>query len=333
MRRLAEKYRTVLALSTLMANSVVAAENYLPAPWQLYRDANPFAAASGLPFAPPTIAPERWTFETVLSASNTEMAFERGKESLLYDAEIHEARIAVTHGFGEHGLFRATLASQRYTDGFLDGFIESFHRKLGFPRGNRDQLDSDGHEVRYTDADGERVLLDGSVSAIAPLIFDLAYRNAGERSEWLYGATVKLPTSRKTVLADDRALDASLWIAQQSTDAASRWSWGWRGGFMQRGVTHLLEHRARDRVGFADGLLAYRLMPGWDVAAQAQWHDALYDSALPLLRDAGTLTLSTGWRLIPSWSLRVGIVEDLPAEHAQDVTMFATFGYTSDNAF
>lgn len=322
----------IFVLSSFAAGSA-AAGGYEAAPWQLYRDTNPFAAASGLPFAPPAVAPDRWQFETVLSASNSEIGLAVGEESLLYDAEIHEARIAITHGIGEHWILRATLASQRYTDGFLDGFIESFHRTFGFPRGDRGRLDSDGHEIVYADASGEHVLLDGSLSAVAPLVLDLAYRRLGERSEWLCGATVKAPTSRKTLLADDRALDMSLWIAQQSTDPASRWSWGWRAGLMQRGAMQLLERHARDRVGFADGLLAYRLMSNWDVAAQAQWHTAFYDSSLALLSDAGTLTLSTGWRPASGWSLRFGVVEDLPAEHAQDVTMFATFGFASDNAF
>ena len=75
-------------------------------------------------------------------------------------------------------------------------------------------------------------------------------------------------------------------------------------------------------VPFADASLGVVLRPGWDVAAQLQWHGALYDSAIPLLNDAATLTLSSAWHAKGGWTLRAGLVEDAIAKHAQDVTIF-----------
>jgi len=322
--------RDRLHVATVARILTVATIAYAPcslagdaAPWLLYRDANPFVAASGLPFAPP-VAAEGWSLEALVDASNTEVAFERGGERLTYDAEIHAARIAVTRAFGANWLLRATLAEIDVDNGFLDGFLEDYHRTFGFSNGDRGRLDTDGHTIRYDDGNAaDTIAFDRRLHAVAPLLVDLAFRGAAnDHAEWMAGATLKVPTSHASPLVDDRSTDLSLWLALQSTDVQSRWPWGARVGVMQRGDTQLLANRANDQVPFVDTVLGYRLTPHWDVAAQLQWHAALYDSAIPLLDDAATLALSSAWHADAGWTLRAGLVEDAIPRHAQDVTFF-----------
>lgn len=319
---MADAGRAALAALALACASAHADMSYGAAPWLLYRDTNPFVAASGLPFAPPGVAPGSWDVETVLSASNSELAFDRASEHFIYDAEIHEGRIALTRAFGEHWLMRATIADASIGKGFLDSFLEGYHRTFGFANGDRGQLGTDGHTISYADASGREVFLDRSVSAVTPLMVDLAWRAPADSHEWLYGATLKLPTSHASPLIDDRATDVSLWLAAQSTDTQTRLPWGARVGVMQRGDTRLLPQRAKDQVPFADATLGYVLLPGWDVAAQLQWHGALYDSDIPMLSSAANLTLSSAWHAAAGWTLRAGLVEDAIPRHAQDVTFF-----------
>jgi len=316
--------QTALAIVfiTSLAGRPVRADDPASPPWQLYRDSNPFVSASGLPFAPPAVAADRWRVDIMLEASNTELGFDRRSESLLYDAEIHAERIAISRGIGEHAIVRATFGGEQFGSGFLDGFIRDFHRTFGFTNGDRGHLGTDGHTIIYTDANGRGVVLDRNLSAAAPLLLDAAWRMSGDGHEWLYGATVKVPTSHASPLVDDRAVDLSVWAAVQSTAAEARIPWGARVGVMQRGDTQLLPQRANDQVPFADAVIGYRLLPSWDVAAQYQWHGALYDSDIPLLESAGNLTLSTAWHAHAGWTLRAGLVEDLPSRHAQDVTFF-----------
>ncbi|MEO5625354.1 MAG: DUF3187 family protein [Dokdonella sp.] len=320
----AEVGRAALAGLTLACYSsgAHADTGYGAAPWQLYRDTNAFVAASGLPFTPPAAAPQSWHFETVLSASNTELAFDRGSEHLVYDAEIHEGRIALTRAFGEHWLVRASIADASIGKGFLDGFLKDYHRTFGITNGDRGRLRTDGHTISHANASGRDVFLDRSLSAITPLMVDVALRAPANGREWLYGATLKLPTTHASPLIDDRAVDVSLWLAAQSTDAQAPLPWGARVGVMQRGDTHLLPQQAKDRVPFADATLGYMLLPRWDVAAQLQWHGALYDSQIPLLSSAANLTLSSAWHAEAGWTLRAGLVEDAIPRHAQDVTFF-----------
>ncbi|MCW5577766.1 MAG: DUF3187 family protein [Dokdonella sp.] len=292
------------------------------AAWLPYRDANPFVAAGGLPLAPPSVAADGWRVDLVASASNTELAFDRGSEHLLYDAELHEGRIAVTRGLGEHWLARVSLAAVSLDDGFLDGFLQDWHRVFGLSNGDRGQLGSDGHVIDYHDPDAS-LHLDRRLRAATPLLVDLAWRApAGAASEWMLGATLKLPTSRASVLVDDRAVDASVWLAAQSTATQSPLSWGARLGALRRGDGDLLPARRKRLVPFADVALGWQLTPAWDASAQLQWHAALYDSRIPYLRDATTLALSSGWRMRSGWTLRAGLVEDVQALHAQDVTLF-----------
>lgn len=314
--------RAMMAAAAAMGANVAAAADYAAAPWQLYRDANPFVAASGLPFAPPAIAADDWRVDVVLAASNTEIAFSRSAEHLLYDTEIHEARVAVTRSFGERWIVRATIGGEQFGSGFLDSFIEDFHRAFGFTNGDRGRLGTDGHAIVYTDANGDGIALDRDLNAVTPLLLDVAARTPADGHEWLYGATLKLPTSHASPLVDDRAVDLSLWLAAQSTDAQTRMPWGARFGVMRRGDTRLLPQRAEDYVPFADATIGYVLLPGWDVAAQYQWHQALYDSDIPFLQAAGSLTLSTAWHARAGWTLRAGLVEDVPSRHAQDITLF-----------
>jgi hypothetical protein len=312
------------AIASCAALPASAMDAGAAAPWQLYRDADPFVAASGLPFAPPSATADGWRVDATLAASNTEVGFEARGERLVYDAEIHEARIALTRAFGAHWLLRATLAEVDIGNGFLDGFLEDYHRTFGFSNGDRGRLDTDGHTIRYDDGNAvDTIAFDRRLHALAPLLVDLAFHAAAnDRAEWMAGATLKVPTSHASPLVDDRSTDLSLWLALQSTDAQSRWPWGARVGVMQRGNTQLLADRAHDQVPFADAVLGYRLTPHWDVAAQLQWHAALYDSAIPLLDDAATLALSSAWHADTGWTLRAGLVEDAIPRHAQDVTFF-----------
>ena len=140
----------------------------------------------------------------------------------------------------------------------------------------------------------------------------------------MIGATLKLPTSHASLLVDDRGADLSLWLALQSTGTQTRWPWGARVGLMQRGGTQLIPDRANDLVPFADASLGYRITHRLDIAAQLQWHVALYDTAIPLLDDAATLALSSAWHADAGWTLRAGLVEDAIPRHAQDVTFFLT---------
>jgi hypothetical protein len=315
--------RAFAAVALLFAATHAAARSDNATPWLLHRDANPFVAASGLPFAPPSAAADGWRVEAVLAASNTEVGFDRGGEHLLYDAEIHEARIAVTRAFGTRWLVRATLAEVDIGSGFLDGFLEDYHRTFGLSNGDRGRLGTDGHTIRYDDGSGDAIAFDRNLHAVAPLLVDLAVRGTMDgRREWMLGATLKVPTSHASPLVDDRSTDLSLWLALQSTDTQTRWPWGARVGLMQRGNTHLLANRANDQVPFADAMLGYRLTPQWNAAAQLQWHGALYDSTIPLLDDAATLALSSAWHAKAGWTLRAGLVEDAIPRHAQDVTFF-----------
>lgn len=321
--------RDRLRVATVATVVAVATAAYAPcslaaAPWLLYRDTNPFVAASGLPFAPPDAAADDWRVEAVFDASNTEVGFERGSERLTYDAEFHEARIAVTRAFGAHWQLRATLAEVDVGNGFLDGFLEDYHRTFGFSNGDRGRLDTDGHTIRYDDGNAaDAIVLDRRLHALAPLLVDLAYRGAAnDHAGWMAGATLKVPTSHASPLIDDRGSDLSLWLALQSTDAQSHWPWGARVGVMRRGNTQLMPDRANDTVPFVDTVLGYRFTPHWDVAAQLQWHAALYDSAIPLLDDAATLAMSSAWHSDAGWTLRAGLVEDAIPRHAQDVTFF-----------
>jgi len=314
--------RAAALIASTVAPGLSAATDLGDAPWLPYRDANPFVAASGLPFAPPSTAPDSWRVEAIASASNTELAFDRGSEHLLYDTEIHEIRVFVTHAFGEHWIARATIGGLSFGNGFLDSFLEDYHRTFGFSSGDRGRLGSDGHTIAYSDGHGAEILLDRSLHAVAPILVDLAYRTAGDGHEWLYGATVKLPVSHASPLVDDRAVDVSAWVAVQSTDPASRVPWGARVGVMQRGNTRLLSERTNDSVPFADATIGYILLPGWDVAAQLQWHSALYDSDIPFLESAATLAISSAWHARSGWTVRAGLVEDAIPRHAQDVTFF-----------
>ena len=316
-------WRLLAALACTGAVCGARADEYAAAPWLLYRDANPFVAAAGLPFAPPAVAPERWRLDLVLDASNTELGFARGSERLVYDGEIHGARIAVTRAFGERWIVRATLGADHFGNGFLDSLIEDFHRSFGFSNGDRGRLGSDGHTIAYDDGSArDRLVLDRTLHALTPLLIDIAARVPGDGHEWLYGATLKLPIPHASPLIDDRSTDLSVWLAAQSIDAQARWPWGARIGFMQRANTRLLPERANDRVPFVDTLIGYRLTPRWDVTAQLQWHGAAYRTAIPFLETAATLALSTAWHSRHGWALRAGLVEDAIPRHAQDVTFF-----------
>ncbi len=327
-RRLLDRYvpswfRLPAMLALLLgAGNAIAADDYGAAPWFPYRDANPFIAAGGLPLAPPVIAPgDGWQVDTLLTASNTEILFDRAREHLVYDTEMHELRIVVTRSFGERWLARASLGATRFTPGFLDGFVADFHRTFGFDNGNRGELGRGGNRISYIDEEGDTIQLGDARGGVAPLLLDVAWRSPGPQHEWLLGGTLKFPLAHDSPLLDDRAVDVSLWAALQST-APTRWRWGARFGVWHRGDGQLLPQRAESPVPFADGVIGWRPTPHWELAAQYQVHGPAYSSNIPLLQSAGTLTLSSAWQTRAGWTVQAGLIEDVPARRAQDITFF-----------
>ncbi len=80
----------------------------------------------------------------------------RRDEDFMFDQETTRVSAPFRVGLG-YGLdLEATPAFLRPTPGFLDGFIENFHKALGFPNGERSELGR-YHYRAYINRDGDRV--------------------------------------------------------------------------------------------------------------------------------------------------------------------------------
>ena len=301
-------YRALVATAAagLLAVSVAAAQG-LPA----FAPLNPMAASrSGVyfqPYRPPS--PGKWTAAVSLDyGSAIERSFFSAADYTL-DAEILRLDVTLGHDLGPRAFVMAEAGAGGAYAGFMDGFLNWYHRTFGFRVEQRDLRPTD--QFLY-----EVVLPDGSSR------FARAERPVSRRSAIGCRLPVRplAPVGTLDHAADVHGADG-LWarggISQPAQHGAgsTRTAPGARG--WPRPGLHALSRRSRvvqhETFVSANGGARYRFWGRQSLYANVFYHSPYYhDTDLPAL-DRRELSLDFGWLLAThggaDW--RIGMTEDL----------------------
>jgi hypothetical protein len=303
--------------------------------WLPLRDQNPFVLGSGLPLLPPASAHAgEWFADATVSESNTQLISSTpGRRPgdpgihVLFGAETRETRLSFAYAFDEHWLARASLGDEWIGVGFLDKPIQHFHKLIGAPRGFRGgRLGAHLPAIRVS-RDGETLYeLDRPGQALAPLLLDLT--RTWDTADARYGLSLgaKLPTGDTKRLSDTGDTGVSIagfgeWIVHDTIRVGARL------GYMYTHGNDVLPTLARSLVPFGDVYARAPLLWGWDAALQYDAHGALYSHGPIFLGHAGVFTIGIAHPVGARSELLLGVAEDVPIGHTQDVSLLVALRY------
>ncbi|MGH8123318.1 MAG: DUF3187 family protein [Rudaea sp.] len=304
--------------------------------WLPVRDQNPFVLGSGLPLLPiPALRAGNWSIDASLSESNTQLISSgHGLLSngpgihLVFGAETRESRIAVSYALTDDWSARASLGDEWIGVGFLDRPIRDFHELIGAPTGFRGGRLGEKPPVIRVSNDGDVLYaLDRPGQALAPLLLDLTRSwNISEHANYGVSLGVKLATGDTQRLSDTGDTGASLaafgnWLVHGNIQV------GARIGYLYTNGNDVLPGLAVSSAPFGDVYVRAPLIGKWSAQFQFDAHGALYHNVPIFLGYAGMYTFGFVRPLGTRSELLLGVSEDLPIGHTQDVSLLVAFRY------
>lgn len=233
----------------------------------------------------------------------------RGNESIIVDGETSGFALGWRQGIGHDVELSARLPVLIVGGGFMDHFVEEWHKTFGLPNGNRELAQNNQRQYTYT-VNGSPVF---DVRKSGTTLGDVQL-GAGWKlnDEAALRAMVKLPTGSESKLTGGN-WGGALW-----GDFGFPFEKGSRcDGFASFGATFAekadaLRDQQRSFAAFGGVGLGYFLTQNLEVRSQLYAHSPLYkDSELPgLKRSALQLTLGGSYRWSPKVSMDVFFQED-----------------------
>ena len=288
-------------------------------------------ALSLVPFTPTSaaLAPAGSSNLSVTAAYSSIFVQQSSREANL-DLDMELGYVSLGYAYTPHARVRLglELPAAFYWGGFMDGFIESYHRALGLPGGGRENAPRD--QVRYdVSSRGKRIVSqDGSTQAVGDLKLKGAWMlwNSGDPAVSLVGQ-VSLPTGDP-----DKGLGAGGAIPALGLSGdlpLGRFSLNANVMYFHLGSTSLLDPLEPNDVW------AGSLSLGW------AWSDALtlrgqINGATALVQDTGVegldnamsqVLLGVQWKPSKGQLISLAFAEDLIYYTSPDFTLSLSWGW------
>jgi hypothetical protein len=291
------------------------------------RHFSPLVQAFGLPPAEDgdIAAPGTVLSRLVVDAANSYHSGAGPRQSASLDGETWRTTLALRYGVGPRLEAGIDVPVVNHSGGFLDGFIESFHKAIGKPKNDGDGNPRDQFGYTYR-RDGTSIIdLKNDVWALGDIMLSGAWslsppNDAGRRTA--LRATLKLPTGKEADLAGSGGTEGSLRIAVLDPETLTRWNTTLfaSAGAMYIGTDTFLGDLRRPIVGFGT------IGAGWTPASwvgiklQADGHTAL-SSENEFKPMDWTVHLMGGFTFaLPGGvDMDLGIAENILNESAPDV--------------
>jgi hypothetical protein len=295
------------SLAGLLASAIPAAAQSLPS----YTPINPMAASrSGVYFQPyQQPRPGRWTGSVSLDYASAIELNEFSTTSYTLDAEILRVKLRIAHDLGPRTFLLADAEAGGSFDGFLDGFIDWYHRTFGFHLRERDLRPRNAFRYELLLPSGKTVLREPSDLFLGDVRLGLGYR-LGPSLQSVFSMT--LPTSTAPTGYGRGVVSVNL---VNTLHLVPRPRLVLEGG-LGLGYTPShgdLEEIQRETFVSVSGGARYRFWGRQSLFANVFYHDPYYhDTTLPAL-DRRDLALDFGWLLATrsgaDW--KIGMTEDL----------------------
>lgn len=285
------------------------------------RDQNPLLAAFGLP-SPigARNAVDGWALSADLNWASTALSQRDANEMLIVDAESRELRLTLERQFAHRWFFQLQLPYRELSGGSLDSFIDNWHDVFGLPEGARPEQPHDRLLIRYRE-DGVTLFEDTrSQRGLGDTAATFGYAlTATERSASRVALSIDLPSGEDDWFLSNDDVDLTALIAAENR-FAERWSVYGQAALTWLGEGSLLSDQQKDLAWSAHGAIAWQATRSIELVAQVDAHSAVFDgSDLDFFQEALVLTLGGNIAISPSWSIQLGVSEDIAVEQSPDV--------------
>ena len=289
-------------------------------------------ALSLIPFTPVDASPGRTGSSHLwVTAAYSSVFVRQSSRQASLDLDMELGYLALGYAYTPHPRVRlgVELPAMFYYGGFLDGFIESYHRALGLPNGGREQVAQDLVRYRATSRNRTIISQDGSTQGVGDARLKgrfLLWQGEGACLSLL--GQVSLPSGDP-----DKGLGAGGVVPALGLAGGvnwGRWSLNANALYFHLGQTTLLDPLEPDDVAAAS------LSLGW-AWSQTLTLRAQLNGATPLLQDTGVegldnglLQVLLGLQWVPAKGQVVSLAfgEDLIYYTSPDFTLSLSWGWT-----
>ena len=284
------------------------------------RDENPLVRGYYLPLPSDTRAADGATFSATLAISNTTNVDQHGSEHDFIDGESDALRLTYENALSSAWRYRVTVPVIRDSGGFLDTFIEDWHRWFGFQQGYRPYYPKNQLDYSYTGL--SHLVLNHDATSLGDIAGDLGWFARDDARHTLsFWAGVKAPTGSIADLTSDGAWDGALWAHYALH--LSRWQVGAEMGLAQPFGDELFAGHAHQTSAFGRVALTRDLGDSWALRAQLDGQTRrVDDSRLRLTGPSLQLSAGATRRVWRRWRIEMGFAEDAAVNTAPDITFF-----------
>lgn len=259
-----------------------------------------------------------------LQISNTFTGAQSTGEYLHLDGELHRATLAWRQGLEGGNEWGFELPYLWLTGGFLDNYIEGFHRMFSLPQGGRENVPRNLVNYRYT-RHGVNLI---DVTQPANGLGDIRLLGARQLTDTTNAsvvtslrASLKLPTGKESELLGSGSTDLALWLSMATTRPLDSWNLYGGGGLMYMTEGKVLPGQQRNQVAFATFGASTMILPHTTAIVQLDAQTPFYDytqfrqlNSYPAQGLAGLR-----WEMAPRRFLEFSMTEDLIVDTSSDV--------------
>ncbi len=269
-------------------------------------------------------------FALHLQIANNFAGDQNNAESVNLDGESHRLTLAWSQGLPGGMDWGFELPYLNHGGGFLDSFIESWHKAFNLPQGGRTDVSRNQIDYRYTRNGVDLIHLThpvsgwGDVRVLGGKQVDMN-KMFGIQSLALR-ASLKLPTGQSSELRGSGSTDLALWMSAVTMPAPDAWNPYGGGGILLMTKGKVLPQQQRRQVIFGTIGLS-RKFGSLALNAQLDGHSPFYNDSH--LRPLGTYAVQglagLTWEISPHRFLEFSASEDLVANTSPDVVFNLSF--------
>lgn len=246
-------------------------------------------------------------------------------EQLILDGETHRLTLMTRQGVAGGYEWGVELPYVSHSGGFMDNFIEHWHRWFGLPQGGRPGTPPNLIDYRYTRDGVNLVRVTQSAAGLGDIRLSGAAQlgNTGERLVALRGS-LKLPTGDSAQLLGSGSTDLAVWLSTAPAPSTGDiWSGYGGGGILMMTQGDVLPQQQRNYVAFGSAGLGVRIFPSLTLNAQLDAHSPFYRGSEFRQLSAYAIQglLGGSWEFSPRKYLELSVSEDLIVNTSPDFVL------------
>lgn len=306
--------------SVLLALSATAGRAQETEPFRT-RNLAPAISIFGLPSW--QLATVRRRFGLTTEVANDYRLSQAGADSLVLDGETW--RTSLQFSTRIRGAWSLSLEVPYYkqSGGFLDNFINAWHRAFNLPNGGRNSRPDNVLQFQFADAQGVFYTLSQTRQGWGDAQLSAA-RRIGVDGRYVLRASLKLPTGAADMLAGSGSSDVALTLLrpQRALFRARPAGYFWGLGALAVGDAKRIRYAQRHAVLLAVLGGSWKPWLRTGLKVELNYHSAFYDTPLKELGVGSTQLILGGWHDVGRrGELELAVDEDLRVGTAPDVVL------------